>query len=47
MQGAVGRTVSVGGEVAGEVTGKGRKHLVPKNEGGGDRHNLLGIHWRP
>lgn len=46
MQGAIGRTVSVAGEIARKVTGKGRKHLVPKNEGGGDRNNLLGIRWQ-
>lgn len=41
-----GGPVSVAGEVVGKVTKKGRKHLVPKNEGVGD-NNLCGGHWQP
>lgn len=38
----LGGPVSVAGEVVGKVTEKGRKHLVPKNEGVGDKNNLQG-----
>lgn len=43
----LGGRVSVAGVVVGKVTKKGRKHLVPKNEGVGDKNNLPGGHWQP
>lgn len=33
----LGGPSSVAGEIAGKVKGKGRKHLVPKSQGAGDR----------
>ena len=42
----LGGPVSIA-EVVGKVTEKGRKHLVPKNEGVGGKNNLRGRHWQP